>query len=117
MNEDHPNIQRIRRVLEEQGGLYSWEDILAELEAGSLQSFSEGESTVFTSVREYPRKRVLDVRLAVGTMNEIYAIQPRVVAFAKEQGCELLQAFGREGWVGVSTPGWERVASIYIRRL
>ena len=117
MTDEHPNIQRIRRVLDEQGGIYSWEDILAELEAGTLQSFTEGSSSVFTSIRQYPRKKVLDVRLAVGTLDEIYAIQPRVVAFAKEQGCDLLQAFGRHGWLGVKTPGWERVASVYIRRL
>lgn len=115
---EHPNILRIRRILEEQGGMYSLEDFLAELDAGTIQSFSEGNSTVFTSIRQFPRKKALEIRLAVGTLPEIYKIQPRVVAFAKEHGCELLLAVvGRDGWHGVKTPGWDAVAHTYIRGL
>ncbi len=118
MNAEHPNISRLRRILEEQGGLYTVEDFFAELESGIIQSFSEGESTVFTSIRHFPRKKVLEMRLAVGTLEQIYSIQPRVVAFARENGCEvLLASVGRDGWFGVKTPGWERVASTYLRRL
>lgn len=118
MNAEHPNIHRIRRILEEQGGLYSFEDFLAELDAGTVQSFSEGESTVFTSIRTFPRKKVLEIRMAVGKLHEIYALQPRVVAFAKENGCQLLLAVvGRDGWSGVKTPGWDAVAHTYIRGL
>lgn len=111
-------IQRIERILEEQGGLYSFEDFLAELDRGSIQSFSMGESTVFTSIRDFPRKRVLEVRLAVGNLPEIYALQPQIVAFAKQNKCELMLAsVGRDGWNDVVTPGWDRVASTFIRRL
>lgn len=117
MNDD-PKVLRIRQILEAQGGLYEWEDFVSQLEAGALQSFHEDSSAVFTAVRQYPRKKVLEVVVAVGTLEGIYRIQPRVVAFAKDQGCDLMMAsVGRDGWFDVKTPGWNRVASTYIRRL
>jgi hypothetical protein len=118
MNAENPHVSRLRRILEEQGGLYSLEDLFAEIEAGTMQAFSEGNSTVFTSIREFPRKKVLEIRVAMGTLDEIYKIQPRVVAFAKEQGCELLLAVvGRDGWDKTYTRGWDKIASTWLRRL
>lgn len=112
------HIERIERILLAQGGLYTFEDVLAELTDGRAQSFSEGESTVITSIRDFPRKRVLELRVAVGELQDIYSLQPRIVAFAKENGCELLLgSVGREGWDNFATPGWDKVASTWIRRL
>lgn len=118
MNYLHPHWMRIRRILEDQGDLYSFEDILKGIDTGDFQSFSEGESIVVTRICTFPRRRVLEVVLAVGSLQEIYVLQPLVVAFAKENECELLMAsVGRDGWFDVKTPGWERVASTYIRKL
>ena len=118
MNAENPHLSRLRRILEEQGGLYTVEDLFAEVEAGTMQAFSDGDSTVFTSIREFPRKRVLEIRVAMGTLEGIYKIQPRVVAFAKEQGCELLLAVVcRDGLQGVKSAGWEAGAHTFVRRL
>lgn len=118
MNYSHPYLARIDRILKEQGDLYGFSDILEYLDTGAMQSFTVGESLVVTRVSEFPRRRVLDIVLAVGKLEEIYQIQPQVVAFAREHNCEMLMAsVGRDGWFDAKTPGWERVASTYIRRL
>lgn len=111
-------MQRIADILKEQGDLYTVDDVFAAVQRGEYQSFSDGDSLVVTSVRQFPRRKALEIILAVGTLEQIYAIQPRVVAFARDNGCEvMLASVGRDGWFGVKTPGWERVASTYLRRL
>lgn len=118
MNYMSPQWMRIVRILEDQGGLFTFEDILDGVRNGQYQIWEEGESVVVTAVRLFPRKKVLEVILAVGTLTEVYGIQPRVVAFAREQGCDmLLAAVGRDGWDAFKTPGWGKVSSTYIRRV
>lgn len=115
--EEHINIQRIRRALEMEGGLYEFEDILDAINNGHMQSFSDGDSLVVTRISHFPRKKVLEIIIALGTIEQLMAIEPRLVDFAKEWGCSAMMAYGRLGWEGVMTKGWKRVFSFYMRDL
>lgn len=100
-----------------EGGLYEWEDILEAMANGSMQSFSDGQSFVLTRIVDYPRKRVLEILLLVGTVEEIHATEPRVIQFAQDHGCEAIIGYGRLGWEGVMPDGWRKVFSFYIKEL
>lgn len=112
----HPYLDRIANILKEQGDFYSVEDLFAEVQDGRSQSFSEGDSIVITSIRVFPKRKALEIRLAVGKLEEIYAMQPRIVSFAREQGCDrMLAAVGRDGWEIAATPGWKKAAMLWVR--
>lgn len=113
---NHPYLDRIRAILIEQGDFYSVEDIFREVETGEAQSFSENDSIIITSIRVFPKRKALEIRLAVGTLVDIYAMQPRVVEFAKEQGCDrMIAAVGRDGWGVAATPGWKKAGMLWVR--
>ena len=115
---NHPYLSRIAAILVEQGDFYSVEDLFAEVEDGRAQSFAEGDSITITSIRVFPKRKALEVRLAVGKLDEIYKMQPKVVAFAKEQGCDrMLAAVGRDGWEVAATPGWIKAGMLWVRKI
>jgi hypothetical protein len=113
----HPYQVRIERALELEGGLYMFEDVLTNLQSGLMQSFSEGDSFIVTRITPYPRKTVLEIVLMVGTAEEILACEPRIVEFAKLQGCSAMLGYGRLGWESFMTDGWRKVFSFYLKEL
>lgn len=118
MNFEHPYLERIRNILREQGDLYTIEDLFAEVDAGAAQSFTKGDSLVITSIRVFPRRKALEVRLAVGTLTDIYALQPEIIQFARDHGCDrMLAAVGRDGWEVTSTPGWKKSGMMWFRSI
>lgn len=115
---DHPYLERIRAILIEQGDFYSVEDIFDEVHDGRAQSFTSGDSLIVTSIRVFPKRKALEIRLAVGSLTEIYEMQPKVVTFAKEQGCDrMLAAVGRDGWEVAATPGWIKAGMLWVRKI
>lgn len=96
----------MQRLLEMQGGLYSFEDIVELIKAGELQSFCSDETWIVTRIDNFPRKRVLNIFLVVGDMDKAKAMEPVIIDFAKEVGAEMLTAYGRPGWERVASEGW-----------
>jgi hypothetical protein len=113
----HPNRARVDRALKMGGGFFDFEDILSALESGQMQSFSENDSWLVTRVCKWPRKTGLEILFAVGSLRDIKAMEPRVMAFARENSCEVMIAQARLGWRGHMTDGWETTTSIYIKEL
>jgi hypothetical protein len=115
---NHPYLERISRILIEQGDLYDVADLFREVEMGEAQSFAEGDSLIITSIRVFPKRKALEVRLAVGALGEIYAMQPRIVEFARENGCDrMIASVGREGWEMAATPGWKKAGVTWVREI
>lgn len=109
--------RRVEEMLEAFGGLYDFHDILHAIQDGEMQSFTDGVTWIVTRIANYPRKKVLEILVAVGDYQGVLSLQPEVVAFAKEQQCDILWTIARVGWEGKMTPGWERSASVYVRAL
>lgn len=107
--------RRVDAALSAGGGLLDFEDLVVAIEKGEMQSFTDGDNWVVTAIRDYPRKKVLEVVMAVGDYNGIVALQPEVVAFAKLHSCEGMLAVGRLGWDGMKTFGWKRTGAVYSR--
>lgn len=113
-------IARARQVLKESGGIYELEDVLSMVNDGNAQSFvsKDEESWVVTRVYDFPRKRVLDIILAVGTFEGVSSLERSVEDFAREHGCAMLMASaGRDGWLRKSTNGWRVAATWFVREL
>lgn len=106
---------KLARVLERMGSLYTVQDLLAELAVGTMQSFVEGESWVITNIAIYPRAKALQIVAAVGDLDDVLAIHPRLVDLAEKEGASVIQAYGRKGWIKPALErGWKVKSRAYV---
>jgi hypothetical protein len=106
--------RRYRKTLEK-AGTYLSEDIQDAVEAGTMQAFHNGSALVITQIQQFPRRRYLQVVIVCGELGSIEALQPEVVKFARDHGCDfLLATTSRFGWDAVMPRlGWEKVGSVF----
>jgi hypothetical protein len=110
--------QKLRKALKVAGDTYTFEDILFEIDQGNMQSFAEGESWVVTQIVDFPQKRFLEIVFAIGNLDELKAIYPRLEDFARDNVCDGLRAFGRPGWMRqleIDKAGWVETSRTYIK--
>jgi hypothetical protein len=111
----HPYLKRLERALARMGGLFIVHDIISAVRAGRMQMFSEGDSIAVTQISLYPRAKVLDILLVVGKLEELRILHDRLLTFAAEVGASVIQAYGREGWIGDATKrGWKVKARSFV---
>lgn len=105
---------RLERALKIAGWTYDISDLVEAIKAGRMQAFSSDNAFVVTEIASYPRKRHLNVFLAVGELDGVMDLQPRVEAFARQNGCEAIVMSGRKGWSSVLPKhGWAPVGVTY----
>lgn len=110
--------RRLERALEIAGNTHTIGDIKDALHRGEMQAWVNGESFVITSVHQTPRKRILNVFLAVGELDDILALEPQIEAFARSEGCHFVEAIARPGWrKSAASRGWHRKQEIYRKEL
>lgn len=97
--------QELDSLLEEQGGLYLYEDIVQHILDGRMQSFATENTWLVTQVHTFPRRTVIDIVFAVGTMEDFSELEVKLEEFRKNIGASAVSLTGRKGWVG-KLPGW-----------
>ena len=110
--------QKFRKAMAVAGDTYTLEDILHEINEGTMQSFAEGESWVVTQIVDFPRKRYLEIVFAVGDLADLNAIYPRLEVFARDNLCDGMRAFGRKGWMRqfeIDRAGWVETTRTYVK--
>ena len=111
----HPYVKKLGRVLERMGGLYLIQDIISAVEAGKMQMFMEGDSIAVTQISLYPRAKVLEVLIVVGSLEKLRVLHDRLLIFAAEIGASVIQAYGRKGWLpDAERRGWKVKARNYV---
>jgi hypothetical protein len=111
----HPYYAKLKRTLARAGNLYTVKDILDCLEKNEMQSFVEGDSLALTRIAIYPRAKVVEVLAVVGKLDEARVLHDRVLIFASEVGANVIQAYGRHGWLhDAQRRGWKVIAKNYV---
>jgi hypothetical protein len=116
----HPYHRKLARVLDRQGGMYTPQDILNAIAAQEMQSFIEGDSWAITRVALYPRGKVLEIVVMLGSIADMPSLHDQIIAFAREIGVSVLMAYGRRGWLPDALKrGWRLKARnyVYVREL
>ncbi len=90
--------KRLNRALKVGGNTHTVADLAQFAQQGRLQAFQNGETCVLTEIIAYPQFRVLNIFMVIGTMDEAFAMLPRVIEHAKSMGCVKIVASGRPGW-------------------
>ncbi len=110
--------KKLRKALAIAGDTYTFEDILNEINEGHMQSFADGESWVVTQIVDFPRKRYLEIIFAVGDLQDLKEMYPRLEEFARANLCDGMRAFGRPGWMRqfeIDKVGWVETTRTYVK--
>jgi hypothetical protein len=111
-------MKRMRRALREGGDTHTLGDIIAEIDAGNMQSFVVGNSWAVTCILDTPRRRVLEIFMAVGVWADMPELHRQVTEFAKEHGVTLIRAFGRRGWLKTGKAhGWAANQYVFTKEI
>jgi hypothetical protein len=106
----------IEAALEYSGGTHNFDDVVEGLKSGVLQLWPTPRGCIVTEIVLYPRKRVLNVFLGGGELDQILDMHTDVVDWAKAQGCTALTMSGRAGWKkSVAPHGWKPQHSTYVK--
>lgn len=109
--------KKVHETLYDFGDLYTFDDIMENIEKGLMQSFTVGETWIVTQVHEFPRRKVLEVAFVVGKIQEAVEALPQLEEFAKSIGATRISAFGRDGWWRYSQMGWRKVGTMFAKDL
>jgi hypothetical protein len=112
--------RKLAKALERNGGLYLLQDILDAVAEGRMQSFAANNSWAVTQVSQYPRAKALEIIAVVGDLGDGEKLHERVLAYARDEGCQLVMAHGRLGWApNARKHGWKIVSRsmIFIKEL
>ena len=106
------DLDRVRPWLEAalrySGDTHEWEDVVQGLIDGRMQLWAGDKSAAVTEILVYPRKKVLHVFLAGGTMSQLIDMIDDVAQWGKTQGCTGMTLSGRNGWKRIlSKLGWD----------
>lgn len=98
---------------------YGYDDVAQMVMDGSCQAWPGEQSVVITEIMLFPRKKVLNIFLAGGNLNEIEAMTPLILQWGKEQGCEAATFTGRRGWARtyLTKQGWSESLVMFAKRL
>jgi hypothetical protein len=111
----HPFEAKLNRVLDRMGGLYLASDLISDVMAGKKQMFCLNDSIAVTQITNFPRAKVLDIIVVVGDVDELRELHERLMKFAEEVGCSVIQAYGRRGWVKDATSrGWKVKSRAFV---
>lgn len=111
-------IAKVNRALEGMGNTHTFEDILALIESGAMQSFASDNTWAVTQILDFPRKRVMEIFLVVGDMADAEKLHDEVLAYARGVGCQVVRCFGRDGWAKhARVHGWIEGQRVFLMEL
>ncbi len=111
-------IARLEQALEHGGGTFALHDIVEGLEQGRFQLFWNEQGLAVTEIIQAPQKRYLNIFLAAGEMKAVLKLHRKVEKFARQNGCDFMQATARKGWEKFEPAfGWRSTHTVYTRQL
>jgi hypothetical protein len=102
----------VEKAVEHADGRFGADDVLGWLKKGTLQLWIGEQAIAITEVVNYAKSKRLVVQIVSGELEGVIDFIEPFSEWAKEQGCEAMEASGRRGWERV-LPGFERVTTVY----
>ena len=97
----------IEDALDFGGNTHDFEDIVKAVFSGHMQLWANERGCAVTEMVVFPKKKMLNVFLAGGDMDQILDMESACEEFAKMNDCDGLTIAGRKGWKKVlGQRGW-----------
>ena len=108
----------IEAALEYSGGTHAFEDVADGINKGVMQLWPTPRGCIVTEIVVYPKKKVLNVFLGGGELDQILDMHNDVIQWAKVQGCSSLSMSGRFGWKKpLKAHGWQPLHASYSKEI
>lgn len=117
-----PEIDAYRALIESalvyNGNTHRFEDVVAEVAAGTAQFWPAPNSCIVTQIDTQPARKILVFWLAAGNSVELKAMEPLIVAWGQEEGCTLARMVGRKGWKRsfLTDVGWQDTEYVILQK-
>jgi hypothetical protein len=106
--------QKLKRVLDAMGGVYTVSDLLERIRDGRMQSFTVNNTWAITEINPYPQKKRLQVVAMIGDLADGEAMHATISDFAEKMAVDSIVTYGRRGWMPwalahgwrIKTKGW-----------
>lgn len=99
----------IERALKYSGGTHSFDDVKAGILSGYMQIWPAERGVAVTEIISYPRRKVLNVFLAAGEMDQLLDMIDAATDWGRSQGCNAMTMTGRKGWLKIlGAQGWRQ---------
>ena len=107
-----PDLERckpwIEAALVHCNGTHEWDDIVAGIASSKMQLWAAPRGCIVTEIVVYPRKKVINIFLAGGELDQIMDMEHDIGLWAKSHGCTGGMMTGRLGWKKPLTEnGWK----------
>ena len=100
------------------GGTHHFDDIVKNIALGTMQLWPSPRGCIVTEIVVYPRKKVLNIFLAGGELDQILEMNDDVKAWAEANGCTAATMAGRIGWKKpLAEYGWKPLHSSYAKEI
>ena len=105
-------IRRIKKALD-RDKTHTWEHVCDLLHVGAAQIFWNDHGAWITEIVTTPIAKWLHVWVVAGELPGVMDVQPQVIEFAREHGCQRITATARFGWKHVAKAhGWHNHAIV-----
>ena len=108
---------RLEQALHYGGDTHALGDVAQALKYGVAQWWQHEDGMIVTEVQNYPRVKAIHYWLIAGRLSDCQVLQPRIDAWAIEQGCHVATAMGRPGWLRAGGEGWRVVGHSFAKDL
>jgi hypothetical protein len=106
----------IQDALDRDIGTHDIDDVWAAIEHEAAQLWPYKNSAIVTTVESYPKGKALRWWLVGGDLDELLDAEIEISKWAEEQGCDLIFAGGRRGWVR-TLPGYSEAYTVVFKKL
>lgn len=118
MNEIDRCQKWIEAALERSGGTHLFSDVKGAIMQGTMQLWPAERGCVVTELVKYPRKKVLNLFLAGGDLDQILSMSEDGEKWAKSEGCAAMVMTGRHGWKkSLSSRDWTEAYVTFWKEL
>tara|TARA_B100002019_G_scaffold144384_1_gene124477 strand:+ start:1454 stop:1828 length:375 start_codon:yes stop_codon:yes gene_type:complete len=108
----------IEAALEYSGGTHNFKDVAKGIVEGNMQLWPSPRGCIVTEIVIYPRKKVLNVFLGGGELDQLLDMHSDVTSWAKHYGCEALTITGRFGWKKpLKAHGWKPLHASFQKEI
>lgn len=106
----------IEDALEYSGGTHDFDDIVRGIYEQRMQLWPSEKGCIVTELVVYPKKKVINIFLGGGELNQLLDMHSDVISWAKSQGCSGMTMTGRFGWKKpLSAHGWKVLHQSYAK--
>lgn len=112
IDEERPGLEKALKY--DHGGA-SFDEVKEAILAEDMQLWVNPERTyvMVTEIVNYPGKRVVNVFLTSGSIDDIKAVFPQLQEMARAVGAQGIECSGRRGWIrALSGLGFREVSTI-----